>query len=73
MNWGQEDLFPANLDLADILGDMYFEVAYFVDFWISQISRCLDLPLPKNPHGRPAGGRMDGRADGRTGRKGGRP
>ena len=32
--WGQEDLFPTNPDLADILGrtDLDFENLYFLDF-----------------------------------------
>ena len=38
--WGQEDFFPANPDLADILGDMdldfeNFNVGYVVGFQIS--------------------------------------
>ena len=38
--WGREVLFPANPDLADILGrmDFDFENFYFLDFWGSQIS-----------------------------------
>ena len=42
--WGQEDLFPTNPDLADILGstDVDFENVYFLlifwipNFWISR-------------------------------------
>ena len=39
--WGQEDFFPTNLDLADILGntDFGFENFYFLDLFGSQISR----------------------------------
>ena len=69
--WGQEDFFPANPDLADILGrtDLDFENFYFGDFLGSQISRFtdskildflifrfLDFPIPRFPHGRPARG-----------------
>ena len=44
MKWGQEDFFPTNPDLADILGDtdFDFEIVYILDFvWIPnfQISR----------------------------------
>ena len=39
--WGQEDFFPTNPDLADILGriDLDFWNFYFLDFVGSQISR----------------------------------
>ena len=30
--WGQEDFFPTNPDLADILGDTDFDFGNF-DFW----------------------------------------
>ena len=41
--WGQEDFFPTNPDLADILGraDLDFEIFYYIsiflipNFWIS--------------------------------------
>ena len=38
--WGREVLFPANPDLADILGrtDLDFEKFYFLGFFGSQIS-----------------------------------
>ena len=38
-NWGQEDYFPTNPDLADILGrtDFDFENFYFLDFVGSQL------------------------------------
>ena len=38
--WGQEDFFPTNPDLADILGrtDFDFDYCYFLDF--------LDLKFP---------------------------
>ena len=47
--WGQEDFFPTNPDLADILGDMDsdFENFYFLDFFGSQISR---FPVPRFPN-----------------------
>ena len=37
--WGQEDFFPTNPDLADILGDtdFDFENFYFLDFLGSQL------------------------------------
>ena len=40
LKWGQEVLFPANPDLADILGDMDFDFEnfYFWDFFGSEIS-----------------------------------
>ena len=44
--WGQEDLFPANPDLADILGRTYFDfdkflfprffIVWIPHFWISR-------------------------------------
>ena len=38
--WGQEDFFPTNPDLANILGDMDFDFEnfYFLDLFGSQIS-----------------------------------
>ena len=62
--WGQEDFFPTNPDLADVLGrtDMNFEKFYvfdlldpkFLDFQVfrspnSQISRSPDLQIPTFP------------------------
>ncbi len=46
--WGQEDFFPTNPDLADILGrtDFDFENFYFLDFFGSQISRFLGPRFP---------------------------
>ena len=40
-NWGQEDFFPTNPDLADILGrtDFDFENFYVLFFFGSQIPR----------------------------------
>ena len=37
--WGQEDFFPTNPDLADILGrtDFDFEIFFFLDFLGSQL------------------------------------
>ena len=64
MKWGQEDIFPTNPDLADILGrtDFIFETCYFLDFLDpiffnfqvpkSQnfwISRSPDLQIPQIP------------------------
>ena len=42
--WGQEDVFPTNPDLADILGDtdFDFENFYFLDFLGSQLGPGLD-------------------------------
>ena len=39
--WGQEDLFPTNPDLADILGDtdFNFEIFHFLVLFGSSISR----------------------------------
>ena len=58
--WGQEDFFPTNPDLADILGrtDLNFENSYFFfifwtpHFWISdlQISKFLDFQAPRSPN-----------------------
>ena len=46
--WGQEDFFPTNPDLADILGrtDLEFESFYFFILWIQKfwISRSPDFP-----------------------------
>ena len=62
--WGQEDFFPTNPGLADILGrtDLIFETFYFFDFLdpnildfqvpksqIFWISRSPDLQIPKIP------------------------
>ena len=62
--WGQEDFFPTNPDLADILGrtDLNFENSHFfhclapkfLDFRVPKsqnfwISRCPDLQIPKIP------------------------
>ena len=59
--WGREDLFPANPDLANILGrtDLDFESFYFLDptfldFQVprspnSQISRFTDFQTPPAP------------------------
>ena len=37
--WGQEDFFPTNPDLADILGrtDFDFENFYFLFFWVPNL------------------------------------
>ena len=49
MKWGQEDLFPTNPDLPDILGDtdFDFEKFHFWDCFGSQISR---FPGSRFPH-----------------------
>ena len=61
--WGQEEFFPTNLDLADILGrmDLVFENFDFrifrtPNFWISRspdvkIPRFLDFQVPTLPFG----------------------
>ena len=51
--WGREGLFPANPDLADILGrtDSDFEILDFLIFWSPQfwISKSPDLQIPRFP------------------------
>ena len=51
--WGQEDFFPTNPDLADILGrtDLNFENFYFLVCWtpIFWISRSPDLKISGFP------------------------
>ena len=32
--WGQEDVFPINQDLADILGDRDFDFEFFICFFL---------------------------------------
>ena len=46
--WGREGLFPANPDLADILGrtDLEFESFYFLCFLDS---KCLYFQVPRFP------------------------
>ena len=48
--WGQEGIFPANPDIADILGDMDFDVgnSHFGDLFGFQISRFPDFELYRN-------------------------
>ena len=50
--WGREGLFPANPDLADILGDMDldFENFHFCDFLVSKF---LDFRVPRFPKSGP--------------------
>ena len=53
--WGQEDFFPTNPDLADVLGrtDLNFEMCYvFLIFWTPEfwISRSPDLQIPRSPN-----------------------
>ena len=47
ITWGREGLFPANPDLADILGDidLHFDNFYFLFVWIPSlwISRFIDF------------------------------
>ena len=47
--WGQEDFFPTNPDLADILGktDLNFEKFYFFDFFDLKF---LDFQVPRSPN-----------------------
>ena len=44
--WGREGLFPANPDLADILGDMDLDFAFFL-FLLD--SKFLDFQVPRFP------------------------
>ena len=50
--WGREGIFPANPDLADILGrtDLEFENFYFLCFWIPNvwISMSPDFQISRN-------------------------
>ena len=50
--WGQEDFFPTNPDLADILGrtDLDFENFHFFDFWDLKF---LDFQVPRFPKSGP--------------------
>ena len=50
--WGQEDFFPTNPDLADILGrtDLDFENFYFFDFLDPKF---LDFQVPRFPKSGP--------------------
>ena len=52
LKWGQEGLFPANPDLADILGrtDLDFENLYFFDFLDSKFP---DFQIPIFPKSGP--------------------
>ena len=54
--WGREGLFPANPDLAHILGDMdlEFEIFYFCFFLDSKF---LDFQVPRFPKSGPGLGR----------------
>ena len=47
--WGQEDFFPTNPDLADMLGrmDSNFDDFYFLDFLDP---RFLDFQVPRSPN-----------------------
>ena len=58
MKWGQDDLFPTNPDLADIVGrtDLDFENLFLVIFWTQfsgfpgpQISKFPDVQVPRFP------------------------
>ena len=51
--WGQEVLFPANPDLANILGDMDldFENFHFFSFFLD--SKFLDFQVPRFPKSGP--------------------
>ena len=50
--WGREGLFPANPDLANLLGrtDLDFENFHFWDFWDSKF---LDFQVPRFPKSSP--------------------
>ena len=59
--WGQEDFFPTNPDLADILGrmDLDFENLYFFDFLDPkfldfQVPRSQNSQIPGFPGSHPA-------------------
>ena len=65
--WGQEDLFPTNPDLADILGkaDLDFDNFHvFFIFWIPNlwISRSPDFQIPRSRPGPGLGGLGPARA-----------
>ena len=74
MKWGREVPFPVNPDLAEILGDMDFDVDNFLfdstcldfevpKFWISQYPGFWISRFPKiHTDGRPGGAQMGGRA-----------
>ena len=46
--WGREGLFPANPDLANILGDMDLDFVNF-HFWYFLDSKFLDFQVPRFP------------------------
>ena len=56
MTWGQEDVFPTDPDLVDILGgtDVDFENSDFPDF---SNPKFLDFQVPRFPKSGPALGR----------------
>ena len=47
--WGREDLFPANSELADILGDMDLDFENF-HLYIVLDSKFLDFQVPRSPN-----------------------
>ena len=51
--WGQEDFFPTNPDLADILGrtDLHFEIFHFFFHFLDP--KFLDFPGPRFPKSGP--------------------
>ena len=53
--WGREGLFPANPDLADILGDMDLDLdnSNFLD------SKVLDFQVPRFPKSGPGWDRLE--------------
>ena len=46
MKWGQEDFFPTNPDLADILGNTDFDLI-FVNLWTFFDSKFPDFQIPR--------------------------
>ena len=50
--WGREGLFPANPDIADILGNMDLDLIIFI-FDICFDSKFLDFQVPRFPKSGP--------------------
>ena len=47
MKKGQEDVFPTNPDLADILGDTYFDFSFL---FVGGDSKFPDFQVPRSPN-----------------------